>query len=245
MQRLFRPFWPKGNRLGVGYDALDTQTIGILKPIPGIASKRAIVNFKLCQIFTLAGDATNDTVDRTVALSDPTDVTIGLGGNQPNGWEQWAAFYESAHVQSCSVSLSFNNVSTVHESLVLGVLASTDGTTMTSTTLTWNNWCEYPRTQHRHIRSVDLDAGAGATPARIRMNYHCIPARVYQKPAKNKDFKIVVPDTSATDIVYLHILLSNWDLTQTVATSIIQLTAVFRWTVVFNDRKNLNIGADS
>ncbi len=211
----------------------------------GIGPRRTTKLFKLCHVFNLAGDATNRTVDKVITISDPTDSEAASGADQPTGWEEWSAFYDHAKVISCWADLKFTNVSTAHESLVIGLLADTTSTTLTGVPLVWTTWCGFPRTQHRHLQTVDLDAGTGAESKTIRMRYGCKPYKVHNQTFKNQRFEITCPDTAATDQVFLHILLSGWNEGIPPVTTIVECTIVMHWKVQFYDRKNLAKGTDS
>jgi len=241
-----RPAGRKYKRSKANYPRRNARrTTGSGKPGKGIGDWRTIKTFKLCDIFTLKGDGANKTVDVTFPISDPTDPGGALGNAQPTGWEEVAAFYERAKVISCWQTYKFTNVSTEHGSLMVGLLPNTSAVTLSSTDTEWTTWCGYPRIQKRQMQTVDLDAGGGAESKSVYMRYGTKPAEHFAQNFRDNAFEIILPDTSPSDIVSMHMLLSKWDNTVPVTTHILQVTVVQNWKVLFYDRKNLALGTDT
>ncbi len=211
----------------------------------GIGQKRTVKVFKLCHQFVMTGDGTNATQDLVFRLSDPTDVEGLAGADQPTGWQEWSAFYEHAKVISCWVKFLFTNVSTVHTTIRIGLHPDVDNTSLQAVGLGWTEWCEYPRTQTRRLETVDLDAGTGSLSKSISMKYGCKPSKLFQQTFKNQRFEILMPDTSSTDVVHMHVLMSGQREGVNPITQIVECTAVFHWKVLFYDRRNLAKSVDA
>ncbi len=211
----------------------------------GIGSHETTKVFTLCHQFTTAPGGSNRLDDTVFRLSDPTDVEGAAGADQPTGWEEVSAFYEHAKVLSCWVTCEFTNVSTAHASLVMGLIADTDGTSLDSTSTVWTTWCGFPRSQTKRLQSVDLDAGVGSKSETIYMKYGCKPHKVFNQTVKNQRFEMTVPDTAAADTVFLHIIQASHAEGVNAATSLVECTLKFHWKVNFYDRLNLAKGADA
>ncbi len=211
--------------------------------MPGIGFKRQVFNFKLCHTINMVGDASSVTEDSVVALSDPTDVQVAQATVQPTGWEERAAFYSKAKVLSASVNVRFEKTSTDANPMVFGLLANTDATVIAPSTI-WTNWCEYPRTQIRHL--VGTGAANAAVHNRIvNMRYHTKPFKHFAEGLRNTANEILLPDTSPSNIVYLHILMSAGS--QAAMSTTTKATAVltYRWKVLMYDRRNLTKSTDT
>ncbi len=216
-----------------------------VRAMPGIGPAKQVFDFKMCFVRDIAGDATNKTQDMLIALSDPTDPTLALSADQPTGWEERAAFYDKAKVLSCSVSVRIEDDSTSGRPMVVGLIANTDVTLFNSATLGWTEWCEYPRAQHRFIKGTNSAAGTVANAPVVRLNYHTKPFKQFVEGLRNTKNEILLPDTSPANIVYLHILSSDWGEIVNTTAQDLHVTLVLRWKVLFYDRKNLAKGTDT
>ncbi len=212
--------------------------------MPGIGLKRQVFDFKVCHTLNLAGDASVITDEAVIALNDPTDfMVVPAGTVQPTGWEERSAFYDKGRVLSVSVEARIEKTSTDAKSLVIGLLPNTTSTAA-HTAITWTNWCEFPRTQTRHIPG---NAAASSTSVNrvINMNYHTKPWKHFNRTAVNSGFELALPDGSPTDRLFLHLLMGTGDQATVAATSKCIVFLTIRWKVLFFDRKNLIKSVDA
>ncbi len=214
-----------------------------LPMLPGIAPKKAMVNFKMCTSRTITGDATNKTQDTVFALTDPTDFLVGSGAFQPNGWEEWSAFYGKWRCVTASVTFRLYSTTTTNNQPIIGLLADDSNASLSSTTDIWTDWCQWPKTQHRIMRSNDTDLSGTQSVAVLR--YHVNPTRFFEVPARDDDLTAVFPDASPAKAVFLHLLLSQFGDAVVPATTILRLAVTVNWKVMLFDRKNLDRGTDS
>ncbi len=211
--------------------------------IAGIGALRPVVDFKVCHVLNLAGDASVVTDEAVIALNDPTDfMVVPAGTVQPTGWEEWSAFYEHARVLNVTVSARFEKTSTTVDGLAVGLLIN-DDSTAAHTAIIWTNWCEFPRSKIRHISGMSA-AGTIHNPS-VWLRSSIKPYTFFNRDKKDETQEINMPDTSPTTRLYLHLLMGLDD--QSVPTTndkcLVRLT--IKWRCQLYDRRNLVKGADT
>ncbi len=109
-------------------------------PRRAIMPRTQLVRFKICQALQIIPDATEKTKYTVVAL-DLVDPMVGVGANQPIGFDQWMAFYENFQVVSGTVRIRCKNETA--KELVIGLMKDRSGTSP-ATTLIYQSWCQFP-----------------------------------------------------------------------------------------------------
>lgn len=217
---------------------------GRRRATPGTGLIREVFEFKVCHTFNLIGDASVVTDEAVFSLNDPTDfLVIPSGTVQPNGWEERAAFFEKAKVVSVSANVRMEKRSTDIKGVVFGLVANLDSTA-NHAAIIWTNWCAFPRTQHRHLPGV-IATGSTESNRVTRMSYHVKPHKMFFQPMRSERFEIGLPDTSPTDRVFLHVLMSTTDQAVLATSTSAICTITIRWKVLFYDRRNLIKSADA
>lgn len=101
-----------------------------------------------------------------------TDVSGSATGYQPQGFDQWAAFYRRAKVLGCKVTFTLHNAGDA--AIVFGIMPL--GENNVTTAAAWDIFCERPGGKYR-ILSPEVDHAV--------LSYRCSTKRVF----KIKDIK--------------------------------------------------------
>ncbi len=210
---------------------------------PAILPPRAFVKFKQCKAFNMTTDAgPGITEDNVFRINDPTN---SFGEDvQPTGFNEWAAFYNRGRVLSVDLKITWL-VKNSTKDLVIGLIpeagdGASGGPTTIADTVGWDEWCEYPRAQHKIVQDFDTVKGDHMTK---HMSYHCRPANFFKESyTGNDNFDFLFTGTSPVNIVSMHYILGHLATGTNLGASITY--AVVSVEIIQNcmlyDRKNLS-----
>ncbi len=227
---------------GIGFTKnIRTPTQNKVRALPGIAPREAVVNFKYCQVYQIAGNGSNKTLGDTYIMNNPNGLA-----NKALGWEEWSAFYSAYKILECSIHIVVHNKSTLNNPMpykFASFITDAIGLVPDSTTLTWTDWCEYPRVNVRSMPGVDTDI----LPSKKISCYHKLNGaaihrfldkrnQTYQAPWKT------FPTGTPTDTLYINTLIGRPDEGVIATTELFQMDVTYSWKVLLGERKQLAKG---
>ncbi len=207
-----------------------------------IGPKQKNVAFKTCYALNIPTDAAADkSEDNVLPLNNPFAPVPG-SASQPTGFDEHMAFYNKGRVKSVNIKISWVATAIAAQDIVIGLIPEAgNGASSLPTTfldsISWEEWCEYPRAQHKLFPRPDTATNNVSVKY---MKYHCIPHKFFNEVLKGNDNFDFTAAAGPINLVGLHVIyadLANVALVD--STTYFRLKVEITMNCVLYDRKNL------
>lgn len=161
------------------------------------------VRFKVCAPFTITSGTAEQTAHLVLSL-DLFDPLEALSANQPIGFDQWMAFYESFKIMGGTLALRVRNETATER--VVGIMKDRNITEFAAS-VTYAQWCQFPLLKTVYLGGENTSTGNQVARTKwLRMNGN---SSFLLRGDANRIDLIGSATASPSDKLFFHILVSN------------------------------------